>query len=83
MTLKFGMKYWVPRYHQDYSYDDPGLTLTYFTARSNFVLYAFVWEEVTCKTMDFSGTIAVFDIKVGRCSQLNEYLKLMSTKVIH
>ena len=25
--------------------DDPGLTLTYFTARSNFVLCAFVWEK--------------------------------------
>ena len=26
--------------------------------------------------MDFSETIVVFDIKVGRCSKLNEYLKL-------
>ena len=24
------------------------------------------------KTMDFSETIVVYDIKVGRCSQLNE-----------
>ena len=30
--------------------------------------------------MDFSETIVVFDIKVGRCSQLNEYMKLMRTK---
>ena len=36
--------------------------------------YAFVWEMV--KTMDFSETIVVYDIKVGRCSQLNEYMKL-------
>ena len=28
------------------------------------------------KTMDFSETIVVYDIKVGRCSQLNEYKKL-------
>ena len=55
-----------------------GLTLTYFMARSNFVPYAFVWEEGI--TMDFSETIVVYDIKVGRCSQLNEYMKLMSTK---
>ena len=55
-----------------------GLTLTYFMARSSFVPYAFVWEEG--KTMDFSETIVVCDIKVGRCSQLNEYMKLMSTK---
>ena len=39
-------------------------------ARSNLVAYAnFVGEKV--KTMDFSETIVVYDIKVGRCSQLN------------
>ena len=58
------------------SNDAPGLTLTYFTARSNLVHYAFVWEKV--KTMDFSETTVVYDIKVGRCSQLNE--SFMSTK---
>ena len=26
--------------------------------------------------MDFSEIIVVYDIKVGRCSQLNEYMKL-------
>ena len=26
---------------------DQGLTLTYFTARSNFATYAFMWENVT------------------------------------
>ena len=55
-----------------------GLTLTYFMARSNFVPYAFVWEED--KTMDFSEIIVVYYIKVGGCSQLNEYMKLMSSK---
>ena len=45
-------------------------------ARSNLVPYAFVWEKV--KTMDFSETIVVYDVKVGRCSQLNE--SFMSTK---
>ena len=49
--------------------DDPGLILTCFTARSNLALYAFVWEKG--KAMDFSETILVYDIKVGRCSQLN------------
>ena len=38
------------------------------------VSYIFIWEKV--KTMDFSKTIVVYDIKVGRCSQLNEYMKL-------
>ena len=31
-----------------------------------------------CKTKDFSETIVVYDIKVGRCSQLNE--SFISTK---
>ena len=44
MTLKLGM-------HQVYSNDDPGSTLTYFTARSNLVPYGFVWEKG--KTMFF------------------------------
>ena len=64
------------------SNDAPGLTLTYFPARSNLVAYAFVWEKV--KTMDFSETIVVYDIMVGRCSQLNEYMKIwvQKTRVI-
>ena len=45
------------------SNDDPGVTLTYFTARSNFVTWAFLWEKV--KTVDFSETIAVCDLKDG------------------
>ena len=48
-------------------------------ARSNLVPYAFVWEKV--KTKDFSETIVVYDIKVGRCSQLNEYMKLYEYQV--
>ena len=39
-------------------------------ARSNLVPYAFVLEKV--KTMDFPETVVVYDIKVGRNSQLNE-----------
>ena len=58
------------------SNDASGLTLTYFTAKSNLVPYAFVWEKV--KPMDFSETIVVYDIKVSRCSQLNK--SFMSTK---
>ena len=62
------------KYYQSCLNDAHGLTLTCFTPRSNLVPYAFVWEKV--KTMDFSGTIVVYDIKDGRCSQLNEYMKL-------
>ena len=78
MTWKVDMQHRVLEYYQVCSNDESGLTLTYFMARSNFVPYAFVWEEG--KTMDFSETIVVYDIKVGRCSHLNEYMKLMSTK---
>ena len=66
MTLKLGMQRWVLKYYQVCSNDDPELILTYFTARSNLVPYAFVWEKG--KTMDFSETIVVCDVKVGRCS---------------
>ena len=72
------MQHRVLEYYQVYSNNDSGLTLPYFMARPNFVPYAFVWEEG--KTMDFSETIVVYDIKVGGCSQLNQYMKLMSTK---
>ena len=65
MTLKLCMLRRVPEYYQVYSNDEPGLTLTYFTARSNLVPYAFVWEKG--KTMDISETIAVYDVKVERC----------------
>ena len=66
------MQHWVLKYYQVCSNDDPGLTWTYFTARSNLVPYAFVLEKG--KTMDFSETIVVNGIKVGRGSQLNKYM---------
>ena len=47
MTLKLGMR----EYYQVCSNDDHGLTLTYFTAKSNLLPYSFVWEKG--KTMDF------------------------------
>ena len=56
------------------SNDDPGVTLTYFTAKSKFVTYVFLWEKV--KTVDFSETIAASDLKVGRCRQLIEFMKV-------
>ena len=74
VTLKLGMQHRVLEYYQICSSHAPGLTLTYFMARSNLVPYAFVWEKL--KTMDFSETIVAYDIKVGRCSKLGEYMKL-------
>ena len=63
MTLKLRMWHWVLEYYQVYSNDDPGLTLTYFMARSNLVPYAFVLEKG--KTMDFSEIIVVYDLKLA------------------
>ena len=74
MNLKLGMQHRILDYDQVCSNDAAGLTLTYFTAKSNLAPYAFVWEKV--KTMEFSEIIVVYDTKVGRCSQLNRYMKL-------
>ena len=70
MTLKVDMQHRVLEYYQVCSNDDPGLTLTNLWQGQN----AFVWEKGN--TIDFSETIVVYDIKVGRCSQINEYMKL-------
>ena len=63
MTLKLVMQHRVLKYYQVCSNDDSGLTLTYFMARSNLVPYAFVWEKG--KTMDFSETIVIYDLKIA------------------
>ena len=70
MTLKLGMQHRVLEHYQVYSNDDPGLTLTYFTARSNLVPYAFVWKKG--KTMDFSETIVVYDLKLATDDRSNK-----------
>ena len=64
--MKLGMQHRVLEYYQVCPNEDPGLTLAYFTARSNLVPYAFVREKG--KTMDFSESIVVYDVKGGRCS---------------
>ena len=61
MTLKLSIQHRVLEYYQVCSNDDPRLILTYFIARSNLVPYAFVWEKG--KTMDFSETVVVYDLK--------------------
>ena len=63
MTLKLGMQHRVLEYYPVCSNDDHRLQMTYFTARSNLVPYAFVWEKG--KTMDFSETIVVYDLKLA------------------
>ena len=56
------------------SNNDPGVTLTYFTARSNLVTLAFLLEKV--KTVDFSETIAASYQKVIKSIYLLEYMKV-------
>ena len=63
MTLKLGMQHQVLEYYQVCSNDDPVLTLTYFTAMSNLLPYAFVWEKG--KTMEFLETIVVYELKLA------------------
>ena len=63
MILKFGMQHRVLEYYHVFSNVDPGMTFTYFTARSNLVPYAFVWEKD--KTMDISETIVIYDLKLA------------------
>ena len=63
MTLNLGMHHRVLEYYQVCSNDDLGFTLTYFTTRSYLVPYAFVWEKG--KTVDFSETIVVYDLKLA------------------
>ena len=60
------MQHRVLEYYHIFLIDDPGLTLTYFTAKSNLVPDAFVWENG--KTKDFSEIIVVYDVKVGTWS---------------
>ena len=78
MTLNIGMHHWVLEYYQVCLNDDPGLTLTYFTARSNLVPYASVWEKG--KTMDFSETIVVYDLKLATDDQ-NDKKFLLTSKL--
>ena len=76
MTLKLGMQHRVLKYYQIPSNDDPGLTLTYVTTRSNLVPHAFVWGKG--KTMDFSETIVVFDLKLATDDQSDKKFLLTS-----
>ena len=76
MTLKLGMHYRVIEYYQDSSNDYLGLTRTYFTARSNLVPCAFVWEKG--KTIDFSETIVVYDLRLATDDRIDKKFLLTS-----
>ena len=59
-TWSAALSAWAPA---SYSNNDPELTLTYFTARSNLVPCAFVWGKGN--TIDFSETIVIYDLKLA------------------
>ena len=46
MIFKLGMYHWGLKLYKMYINDDPGLTLTYFTARSNWVACMFEWGKL-------------------------------------
>ena len=46
MILKLGMQHQGLKLYKVYINDDPGLTLTYFTTKSNRVTYTFEWGKL-------------------------------------
>ena len=70
------MQHRVRKYYQIYSNDDPELTLTYFTARSNLVPYAFVWGKG--KPMNFSETVVIYDLKIATDDRSDKNFLLIS-----
>ena len=46
MILKVGVKHLGMEFYKFYINHDPGMTLTYFTARSTQVVHAFEWKKI-------------------------------------
>ena len=63
ITLKLGKMQKGLEPYRFYINDDPGLTLTYFTARSNLVPMAFEYEKG--KTVHLAETIVCYEMKIG------------------
>ena len=64
--MKLCMKHQGPKPFIICANYDPVLTLTYFTAMSNFATWAFTWENVT--VMDSLEIIASCDLEFGKYS---------------
>ena len=63
MSLKLGMQHRELKLYNVCIYDDPGLTLTYFTVRSNLVASAFEWGKLT---NSIYGKILAANDRIGR-----------------
>ena len=92
MTLGLGMEHWGCGAYQVCSNDDPKLTLTYSTSRSNFLPNAFKWE-IFCK-VDFLNTVEAkvifltLYVETNEKMLINEFERLwltfnFSAKVAH
>ena len=67
-NLEIGMHHRVLKYYQISSNVDPGLILTYFMVSRVWYPRSLCIVWLKCKTMDFSETIVVYDVKIGICS---------------
>ena len=56
MILKLGMKHQAMEHYKVYINHDPGMTLTYFTARSAEVSHALEWQYTNISTFGLSST---------------------------
>ena len=74
ISTKLGIYHWGLQLIIVCSNYDPGVTLTYFTARSNLIIKALLLEKV--KTVDFSETVAASDLKGSRSRHLIAYMKI-------
>ena len=73
MILKLGMQHRGLKRYKVCINGDPGLTLNYFTAMSNFVTGFSIGKS---ENSGFSETIAAYDLKVGKCRQHIELMKV-------
>ena len=55
MILKLGMQHQRLKLHKVYIHDDPGLTLTYLTTRSNWVAYTFEWGKTVTNLFNWEN----------------------------
>ena len=70
MILKLGILHWVLEHNQFCSNDYPGLTLTYFTVRSNLVPYAFFYGKTVKQCSHVSDTGPMVFWFIGSLSNL-------------
>ena len=73
ISTKLDMEHWGLQHTIVCSNDDPGVTVTYFTARSNLVASFSIGIN---ENRGFSETIDAYYLKVGRCRQLIDFMKV-------